>query len=125
MTIAHPSIAALTLLALLYSAPSHAQDAVLRNAVTWPARFAPIPIGATVTLRTTAGERLKAVLLATDDSGIVVKPATRFPESSRRFSYDSLRDIKRYDDRVSFGKCVGTGVAIGGAVFLSLLMAAR
>jgi hypothetical protein len=80
-----------------------------------------LPIGATITLRTHQGERLKAVLLIVDDATIVVKPATRIPEPSRRLSFDSIEAIERYEDHVRFGKYTGVGGGIGAAVFLMLL----
>ena len=90
----------------------------------WRAQLEQIPIGAVVKLRTADGERMKAVLLAKDDQGIVVKPATRIPEPSRRFSYGQLYGLERYEDHVSTGKYVGIGAAIGAAVMLLLLAGA-
>jgi hypothetical protein len=120
------SVAVLVMVALLLSPGAIlAQDRISRDADVWFNRVTEIPIGATVKLRTTTGERLTAVLLARDESGIVVKPATRIPERSRRLSYDRIDKLDRYEDRVSFGKCIGVGVAIAGAVFLGLLASAR
>jgi hypothetical protein len=91
----------------------------------WKARAGQIPIGATVKLRTLDGARMKAVLMAVDESGILVKPATRVPEPSRRVPFDSLDGLDRFEDRVSFPKYIGLGAAISGAVFLILLAGAR
>jgi hypothetical protein len=91
----------------------------------WRARAGRIPIGATVKLRTNDGERLKAVLMRVDESGILVRPATRLPEPSRHVAFDSLADFERYYDRVSFPKYIGLGAAIAGSVFLTLLVGAR
>ena len=88
----------------------------------WRARAGQIPIGATVKLRTHDGERIKAVLMAVDESGILVKPATRVPEPSRRLPFDRLDALDRHEDRVSFPKYIGIGAAIAGAAFLTLLM---
>jgi len=98
------------------SAVARAQDVEL-----WRARAGQIPIGATVKLRTHGGERMKAVLMAVDGSGILIKPATRVPEPSRRVAFDSLDALERYEDRVSFPKYIGIGAAIAGSVFLMLL----
>ena len=80
-----------------------------------------IPIGATVKLRLRSGERLKAVLFSSDESGIRVKPVTRRPEPARRIPYDGIETIQRYQDRVSLGKYAGVGAAIGAGVILTLL----
>jgi hypothetical protein len=97
-----------------------AQDVAL-----WKARAGQIPIGATVKLRTNDGHKMRAVLMAVDESGILVKPAARVPEPSRRLPFDSLDGLERFEDRVSFPKYIGLGAAIAGSVFLILLVGAR
>ena len=88
----------------------------------WKARAGQIPIGATVKLRTHDGARMRAVLMAVDQSGILVKPVTRLPEPSQHLSFDSLDGLERFEDRVSFPKYIGIGAAIAGSVFLTLLL---
>jgi hypothetical protein len=105
---------------LAHAAVARAQDVEL-----WRARAGQIPIGATVKLRTHDGARMRAVLMAVDESGILVKPATRVPEPSRHLSFDSLDALDRFEDRVSFPKYIGLGAAIAGTVFLILLAGAR
>jgi len=91
----------------------------------WKARAGQIPIGATVKLRTNDGHKMRAVLMAVDGSGIVVKPVARLPEPSRHLSFDSIDALDRFEDRVSFPKYIGLGAAISGTVFLILLAGAR
>ena len=91
----------------------------------WKARAAQIPIGATVKLRTNDGQRMRAVLMAVDESGILVKPATRVPEPSRRVPFDRLDGLARFEDHVSFPKYIGIGAAIAGSVFMTLLLGLR
>jgi hypothetical protein len=88
----------------------------------WKARAGQIPIGATVKLRTNDGHRMRAVLMAVDELGILVKPVTRVPEPSRRVPFDSLDALDRFEDHVSFPKYIGIGAAIAGSVFLMLLL---
>jgi hypothetical protein len=107
-------------LLLVYSGVCAAQDVEL-----WKARAAQIPIGATVKLRTNDGHRMRAVLMGVDQSGILVKPATRLPEPSRRLPFDRLEALDRFEDRVSFPKYIATGAAIAGSLFLLLLASAR
>jgi len=104
---------------------AHVTVAEAQNVELWRARAGQIPIGATVKLRTLDGARMRAVLMAIDESGILVKPATRLPEPSRHVSFDSLDALDRFEDRVSFPKYIGLGAAISGAVFLILLAGAR
>jgi hypothetical protein len=103
-----------------HSAVARAQDVEL-----WRARAGQIPIGATVKLRTHDGARMRAVLMAVDGLGILVKPVTRLPEPSRHVSFASLDALDRFENRVSFPKYIGLGAAISGAVFLILLAGAR
>ena len=110
---------------LVLGALAHATVAGAQDIELWRARAGQIPIGATVKLRTLDGARMKAVLMAVDESGILVKPATRLPEPSRHLSFNSLDALDRFEDRVSFPKYIGLGAAISGTVFLILLAGAR
>jgi len=105
---------------LLHPGECGAQDVEL-----WKGRAGQIPIGTTVKLRTTDGHRMRAVLMGVDESGILVKPATRVPEPSRHLSFDRLEALDRFEDHVSFPKYVRVGAAIAGSVFLMLLLGAR
>ena len=104
---------------------AHAGVARAQDVELWRARAGQIPIGATVKLRTQDGARMRAVLMAVDQSGILVKPVTRLPEPSRHLSFDSLDALERFEARVSFPKYIGLGAAISGTVFLILLFGAR
>jgi hypothetical protein len=107
-------------LLIVYPVVCAAQDVEL-----WKARAGQIPIGATVKLRTNDGHSMRAVLMAVDESGILVKPATRVPEPSRHLPFDRLEALDRFEDRVSFPKHIATGAAIAGSLFLMLLVSAR
>lgn len=121
MTHTLKSIAPATLLCLLIAAPLRAQTRETPDARVARTQVEQIPIGATVTLRTRDGERLKAVLFSADETGVRVKPATRVPEPSRRIAYDQIERIERKRDHVSVGKYAGIGSAIGAAALLLLL----
>jgi len=107
-------------LLIVYPGVCAAQDIEL-----WKARAGQIPIGATIKLRTNDGHRMRAVLMAVDESGILVKPATRVPEPSRHLPFDRLEALERLEDRVSFPKYIAVGAAIAGSLFLMLLLSAR
>jgi hypothetical protein len=68
---------------------------------------------------------MRAVLMGVDELGILVKPATRLPEPSRRLLFDRLEALDRFEDRVSFPKHIAIGAAIAGSLFLMLLASAR
>jgi len=81
-----------------------------------------IPIGATVKVATRDRRRFKAVLLAVNDDGVIVKPATRLPVASEQIPFDRLDTIQREEGRLRIGRYVGTGAAIAGGVMLWLLL---
>jgi len=115
----HSTIAAIAIASLLGAAPASAQtldaETAARRTVAQQ-----IPIGATVKLRTTDGQRLKAVLFGVDDDGITVKPATRIPGVSRRIAFDRLDSLERDEGRIHWGRYIGVGAAVGGAMLFIL-----
>src|SRR5262249_55901086 len=99
MTTLHSTIAVCALASLLGAAPLGAQTLGPEGAaVRTVARQ--IPIGATVKLRTTDGQRFKAVLFGVDGEGITVKPATRIPVASLRIAYGRLDSVERDEGRI-------------------------
>ena len=115
----HSTIAACAIMSLVATAPVCAQSpgpeaAARRNAAQR------VPIGATIKLRTTDGQRLKAVLFGVDDDGIIVKPATRIPGVSRRIAFDRLDSLERDEGRIHWGRYIGVGAAVGGAMLFIL-----
>ena len=115
----HSTIAACAIMSLVATAPVCAQSpgpeaAARRNAAQR------VPIGATIKLRTTDGQRFKAVLFAVDDDGITVKPATRNPVASMKIPFDRLDSLERDEGRIHFGRYVGIGAAVGGAMLFIL-----
>ena len=98
------------------SAPSaFAKPAGPRSAEAdvWRSYADRIPIGSTVTIRTSAGERITAVLYVVDDTGITFKPKTRLPEPARRLTFDQIAAVSPRSDRVNIGKYIAIGAAIG------------
>jgi hypothetical protein len=94
------------------------------NASVWRAYAEHIPIGSTLSIRMTTGERLTAVLFVVDDTAMTVKPKTRVREPARRVTYDAIDELTVRRNRVSIAKYVGVGAAVGAGVFLWLLTAA-
>ena len=87
----------------------------------WRANADHIPIGSTVTIRTSSGKRIAAVLYVVDDTGITFKPKTRIAEPARRLTFDQIAEVTPRSDRVNIFKYVVIGAAIGGAFFLGLM----
>ena len=120
MTRLHSAIAACAIVSLAGIAAAGAQTsgpevAALRTAAQR------VPIGATIKLRTTDGQRFKAVLFAVDEDGITVKPATRTPVASMKIPFDRVDSMERDEGRVHFGRYIGIGAAVGGAMLFILL----
>jgi hypothetical protein len=88
----------------------------------WRRYAARLPIGATVRVKTTGGERFTAVLLTADDAGITVKPKTRIPEPARQVSFDRLAQLELAYQGANLAKAAAVGGAVGAGVFLGLLM---
>jgi len=92
-----------------------------RDAAMWRSYASHIPIGSTLAIRTTSGERLTAVLFVVGDSAITVKPKTRVPEPARQISFDDVDELSLRENRVNIAKYVGIGAAVGAGVFLWFL----
>jgi hypothetical protein len=88
----------------------------------WRRYAARLPIGSTVRIGTTDGERLTAVLMIVDDSGITVKPRTRIPEPARRVPFDRLVQLELAREGASVARAAAIGGGVGAGVFLGLLM---
>ena len=88
----------------------------------WRQYAARLPIGSTVRVGTTGGERLTAVLMTVDDAGITVKPKTRIPEPARRGPFDRLAQLEPAQEGSNIAKAAAIGGAVGAGVFLGLLM---
>src|SRR5258705_6173036 len=59
----------------------------------WRAYANHLPVGSTLTIRTTSGERFTGVLFVVDDTAMTVKPKTRIPEPARRVPFDAVDDM--------------------------------
>jgi hypothetical protein len=87
----------------------------------WMTYASKLPIGSTVRVRTTDGQRITAVLAIVDDSGITLEPKTRIPERPRHVPYEKLDQIVLKENGNSIGKAVGIGMAVGVGSFLGLV----
>jgi hypothetical protein len=69
------------------------------------------------------GTRMRAVLLAADDTSIVVKQRTRIPEPQRRIAYADLELLESdTGNGIGAGKAAAIGIGAGAAAFLTLLL---
>jgi hypothetical protein len=93
-----------------------------QDADVWRRYAAQLPIGSIVRVRTTDGERLTAVLMATDEAGITVMPKTRIPEPARPVAFDRLVQLELARDGSNLAKAAAVGGAVGAGVFVGLLM---
>ena len=84
-----------------------------------------IPIGSTVKLTTTVGDRMTALLMLVDDTGITVKPKTRVPEPARRIRFDQIDELQQQEperSNLTLGHAAGTGATVGGIILGSFLL---
>src|SRR3954463_14259750 len=111
MRCAFRSIALVLLVCAATATPVRAQAMESADAVWAREQVERMPIGATVRLRIRGGERLTAVLMSADPTGVRLKPATRVPERSRRVEYDQIEAIERREDHVNVSRYLGVGAA--------------
>ena len=96
--------------------------AARQDADIWQRYAARLPIGSTVKIGTTDGERVTAVLMIVDDTGITVKPRTRIPEPARQVPFDRLVKLELAGEGASVARAAAVGGGVGAGVFLGLLM---
>jgi hypothetical protein len=90
----------------------------------WHAYARKLPLGSTVMIRTTAGDRFNATLLLVDDTGITVKPKGLEPALILHVAFDRLDQLKMQAQGQGPGSraaAIGTGIGVGAGVFFGLL----
>lgn len=87
----------------------------------WMDYTSKLPIGSTVRVRTTDGQRITGVLTIVNDTGITVQAKTRVPEPPRHVPFEQLAQVELKTGGSSVGKAVGIGVAVGVGSFLGML----
>ena len=100
----------------------HAQNIVPPSPDYWFAFASRLPIGATVTVRTSDGKRQTAVLARVDQDSITLQPRTRIPEPPRRIPFDQLEQLELKQNGSSVAKAVAIGVATGAGTFFGIMM---
>ena len=65
---------------------------------------------------------MRAVLLAADDTSVLVKPRTRVPEPERRIAYSELELLVADRGGIGPGKAAAIGIGAGAGAFFTLLM---
>jgi hypothetical protein len=91
----------------------------------WRAFVQRLPIGSVVKIRTRDGAQLTAILFVVDETGMTVKPKTRYAEPARRITFDRLDNVELQRQGVSYGKAAAIGAGVGASVSLLLLLSAR
>jgi hypothetical protein len=116
-------VAALTGPAVSLSAQSAGTStSTIGSSEYWLKYTGKLPVGSTIRVRTSDGKRLTAVLAVVDETGIIVEPKTRVPESPRHISFDQLRQVELKQNGMGAGKAAAIGVATGVASFLGILL---
>jgi hypothetical protein len=84
-----------------------------------------LPVGSHVKVALRDGERIDAVLVAADDSGVLLQPRTRIPEPERHVDISEIATIELHTSHgMGVGKAILIGVAAGGAAILTILFVA-
>ena len=96
-------------------------DRVEHSREYWMKYTERLPVGSTVRVRTTDGQRVTAVLTIVDDTGITLQPKTRIPEKPRHVRFENLDQVELKQNGSSVGKAVGIGVGVGVAAFFGML----
>ncbi len=80
-------------------------------------------VGSIVRVRTAAGERLTATLLAAGSESMSVSPKTRVPEPIREIRFDTIQQIDVVTKQgSSVARAVAVGAGVGAGVFFGLLL---
>jgi hypothetical protein len=98
-----------------------AYDRVEHSREFWAKYTRGLPIGSTVRVRTTDGQRFTAVLAIVDDTGVTLQPKTRVPEKPRHVPFEKLDQLELRQNGSSLGKAVGIGVGVGVGAFFGML----
>src|SRR5918994_6927944 len=117
-------ISSLVLMCLAAPAFAFAEQGIVveRTPGYWYSYAEKLPIGATVRLRTTDGQRRTAILTVVDRDGITIETRSRIPEPARRVTYDQIRQLElKTANGASMAKAAAVGAAIGAGTFLGLL----
>jgi hypothetical protein len=71
------------------------------------------------------GTRMRAVLLAAEDTSVLVKRRTRIPEPERRIAYADLELLESdTGNGIGAGKAAAIGIGAGAGTFLTLMLIA-
>lgn len=83
-----------------------------------------LPIGSTVRLRLSSGERVRGTLMAVDADAMIVRPRTRVPEPTRTVLFEQLDFVELDGHHDNRGTAVLIGVGSAVATFVSLWLIA-
>lgn len=112
----------ITLLLANATASGQQLDVAPRSGAYWFAYAGKLPIGSTVRVRTTDGQRLTAVLAVVDEAGVTLELKTRIPEPPRRIQFDRLAQLELKQNGTSLAKGIAIGAGIGAATVFGILV---
>ncbi len=116
------SIAIVTLLMSSAAVAQTPSDASGRSREYWMKYTERLPIGSTVRVRTTDGQRMTAILAIVDDTGITLESKTRVPEPPRHIGFSELQQLEVKQGGSNVGKAVAIGVGVGASTFFGILL---
>ena len=81
-----------------------------------------LPIGSTVKVRLTSGEKFNATLMLVEPTSVVLKPKTRLVEPARTVPIKEIVSIDVVNNSgIGAGKAILIGAAAGAAAFFGIL----
>lgn len=119
-------IPAVVMIAVMATATAPRAQQV-QGAAIWREFAATLQPGASIAVRLTSGQRVKATLLQVSDEAITIQLKTRVPVAPHQVAYadiESLELQRANGGGVGIGKAVAIGAAVGAGAFLGLLMIA-
>lgn len=96
-------------------------EPIARSPEYWFAYASKLPIGSTVRVRTTDGQRETAILTVVDRDSITLD-RTRNSAAPVRIVYAQLEQLELQKQGSGVGKAIAIGAAVGAATFFGIML---
>ena len=89
----------------------------------WRSFAEQVDVGTELNVRLRDGQRFRAVLIGTQDSGVLLQPKTRVPVPVQVVPYDAIAALERREGGgVGAAKAAAIGVAAGVGAFFAMVL---
>jgi hypothetical protein len=115
------SLTAYVLVALFACPPGVAAQEIVRPDL-WRSFVEQVPVGTTLKIRLSTGERFKATLLQVSSDAITVQPKTRAAVPPQPVPFTRIETLEVDQERgIGVGKAIAIGAGVAGGVWLALM----